>query len=369
MSEKVQRFVVKAFPKEDHPKYYPWQTATLCVFIGEDRREKSVELAKAFLGKQGWNVCEFLDKATLIESRVREAGEEIWKAYQQAKNGEPFLREELDQLSPAHKDGGIAPQRAPRMTEAFIDHVISRAGGRRITASEADPQKTRNADYFLDDYVLELKTLEEEGLSKDSRQEKLANLLAGVKPDVETIPINPTGLGREEFRAFLDIVGGPIKTAVRSASDQIKKTKSHLQNESLKGGVIFVNSGYGSLPPTIFEQCVERFVTKDTKQIELVVCISTWFLTNGFDSSMNFKFSPEESVHPTIVKFQKAFWACVEEWMTEFGRGGFQVTGEFQNALHPITFEKAGKLFSALPPSLPSEWDKAIREAAASEEY
>jgi hypothetical protein len=362
MSQRVQRFVVRAFPKENHPKYYPWQTATVCVFIGEDERERAVEMAKSLLEQRGWTICEFLDKATLIESRVREAGNEIWRAYQEAKSGSPFLKEELDQLSPSHKDGGIPPQSAPRMNEAFIDRIILKAGGRRITSAEADPQKTRNADYFLDEYVVELKTLEEEGLLKDSRQEKLANLLAAAKPEVEAISIDPSGLGQEDFRAFLDIIGGPIKTAIRSASDQIKKTKTHLKNESLKGGIIFVNSGYGSLPPTIFEQSVQRFASKDTKQIELVICVSTWFLTNGFDSSINFQFFPKESVHPTIVKFQTAFWECVEEWMTEFGRGGFQVTGESQSPLQPISFEKTGRLFTALPPSLPSEWDRAIRE-------
>ena len=154
-------------------------------------------------------------------------------------------------------------------------------------------------------------------------------------------------------REYMDIVGGPIKTHIRSASDQIKKTKAHLQNANLHGGVILLNTGYGSLPPKLFERLVERYAKKDSRQIGAIVCISVWLITNGFDTNMNFKFYPKTSTNRTVEKIGNVFMEYVNEWMTEFARSGFTPAGLVTDPLKPIAFEQDGIIFSTVPPQIP----------------
>ena len=96
--------------------------------------------------------------------------------------------------------------------------------------------------------VAELKIIEEEGLEKESRQNKIKKFLSDryllpkeVGIDIRTIPdeIKP------EFR---QILGGPIQTAVKKAAKQIKETKALLKKDLDLGILIAVNNGYGSLP-------------------------------------------------------------------------------------------------------------------------
>jgi hypothetical protein len=362
--EKVYGVMVAAYPRDAHPKYYPWQSATILALVKATQPSELERIVRKQITDHHWNVIEIKQKAPVNEFAVKQQGGEYWETYQRAAAGETCLIESLDQLSPANKGEAIPPM-APKINEPFMDRVLIAAGGRRLTETDADPQKTRNADYFLDEYVFELKILKEEGLLKATRQEKLATLFSkeGLVANKTAVDMDPTELTHEAFRTYLDVVGGPIKTAVKSASGQIKKTAAHVGNPGLKGGIIFVNSGYGSLPPSLFEQSVERFVKKDSNHIDVVVCISAWFLTNGFDSSIHFKFYPEDSNSPTILRLRDAFWKCENEWMTDFARSGFHVTGDVQSPLQPISFEHAGISFYALPPVLPSSWEEAIRNA------
>ena len=178
MSKRVQRFVVKAHPTDTHPRYYRWQTGTLCLFVGEDDKALAVRKAKNEIAKKNWVAIRFTDKATLIEERVRQVGGRVWEAYLQSQRGEIFFLDSVDQ--PTSGKQKLPPPLAPRVTETFIDRVIAKAGGHRLTKQEANYEKSRNADYLIDDYVFELKTLDEEGLEKENRQRKLANLFSGV---------------------------------------------------------------------------------------------------------------------------------------------------------------------------------------------
>lgn len=351
MSKHVQRFVVTAHPTDKHPKYYRWQTGTLCLFVGEDDKAVAVKKAKSQITKNNWVAIRFTDKATLIEERVRQVGGKVWEAYLQAQRGEIFFLDSVDQLTSGKQK--LPPPLAPRVTETFIDHVITRAGGHRLTKQEANNEKSRNADYLIDDYVFELKTLEEEGLEKENRQKKLANLFRDAPSPRGSVSLDPSILPEAKRREYMDIVGGPIKTHIRSASDQIKKTKAHLRNAKLHGGVILLNTGYGSLPSKIFEQLVERYAKKDSRQIDSVACISVWLKTNGFDTNMVFKFYPKNSTNHTVEKIGKAFMEYVNEWMTEFARSGFTPKGLVTDPLKPIAFEQDGIIFSTVPLQIP----------------
>ena len=218
------------------------------------------------------------------------------------------------------------------LRSAGIEHIVmltgeERAGGHRLTPEECNHELTRNADYLLDDCVLELKILEEEGLEKTERQSKLAELFGRPAEGYGTIEVNPDTLSAEERGAYLDIVGGPIKTAVKSASKQIRSTKSHLKNDALRGVAIFVNTGYGTLHPDLLYPIAKRFADSDTTQVKEVVAISSW-LTPGklFDATMYFQFDPKESSDSTVTKLNKAFWDRIGEFMTKFaGRDSHKV--------------------------------------------
>jgi hypothetical protein len=166
MSINIQRFVVKAKPFNSNTKYYEWQSATIVMFIPENNKRLAVDKARETLVKNHWELISFEDKSTLIEERVREAGGEVWQAYQYAENGKTVLR-----IFPDHFGAGneafsehFKYFRPLRITESFIDRVIQEAGGRRF--SEINVNDMKNADYLIGDYIFELKTLQEERLQK-----------------------------------------------------------------------------------------------------------------------------------------------------------------------------------------------------------
>ncbi len=171
----------------------------------------------------------------------------------------------------------------PRITEGFIDKAVEKIGGRRLNEGEKSAG-VQNADYILPNAVAELKIVEEEGLEKVSRQNKIKEFLSvryllpkQVEIDIRTIPdeIKP------EFRKIL---GGPIQTAVKKAAKQIKETKTLLKKNLDLGILIAVNNGYASLPDDEFEKLVLSYARKDTSQIDFVICSTVDHHQGDFDS-------------------------------------------------------------------------------------
>ena len=140
---------------------------------------------------------------------------------------------------------------------------------------------------------------------------------------------------------------------MKSASKQIRQTKELLGNVGLRGGLIFLNTGYGSLPPALFEKLVGRYAAKDSSQIEHCLCISAWVLTNGFDWNIQFKFHPHDSSEPIVQKLETAFETTMNEFMTEWVRQGMQSPGRRLPPLKPVAFEIAGRNFTWEPPDVP----------------
>jgi len=353
MNQRVQRFIVRAHPAEEHPGYYRWQTATLCVFVGEDDKRKAFEKAKKTIADRRWVTIEFVEKATLIEDRVRSVGGDVWQAYQEALQGKTRLIEIVDQ--PTTSKGSSPPVLAPKVTEAFVDSVVIKAGGHRYVPTGPQHCLSRNADYLIDDYIFDLKMLEEESLEVVATQNKLADLFASAFPGQPTISLDPALLSPEKRGKYYDIVRKRLQKPVRSASGQIRETKLQIGDERLKGGVILLNSGFGSLHPSAFEEQAKRCAKQDSTQIECVICVSVWLLTNGFDSIMNFKFYPESPQNKTVERLAKAFWEREDEWMTEFARSGFLLPSEATEPMKAIAFERDGIIFSFVPPQIPDE--------------
>ncbi len=62
-----------------------------------------------------------------------------------------------------------------KLIEDDFDRIIESAGGKRLSEDDSR-EKSANVDYILDDAIIELKFVEEEGLEKQERQQKLADI-------------------------------------------------------------------------------------------------------------------------------------------------------------------------------------------------
>ena len=244
MSNQVQAFLIRAYPSPDHVLYHEFQTANVVIYVGEDDKNKSLILAKDKLAEEKWIPIKFEGKSTLIEDRVRQEGGPAWVAYKKAKSGDIFFTYFLDEDFLYSRKSGISPMLPPRITETFIDEVIQEAGGHRLSEEEANPDETRNPDYRIENYLIELKDLQKEGLNVESRREKLTNLLGesgGIK-----------NFANRDYGKFLDILGGPVKGKVREAAHQIRQAREYIGDNTLKGGLLYINTGYYTLSSRYF---------------------------------------------------------------------------------------------------------------------
>jgi hypothetical protein len=101
--------------------------------------------------------------------------------------------------------------------------------------------------------------------------------------------MDPNVLNEAERRALEELLGSPIQKQVKSASKQIRATKEKLGERGLRGGLIYLNTGYSSLQLESLGPMVERYVQKDTTHIDAVLCVSFWVATNGFDTYVMYR--------------------------------------------------------------------------------
>ena len=87
----------------------------------------------------------------------------------------------------------MEPPRIRPIAEHDLDAVIQAAGGRRAHP-DAFERKEFGADYLLGDAVIELKALDEDGLDKPERRQKLATLFRSYQPDRPVIVLDPRDL-------------------------------------------------------------------------------------------------------------------------------------------------------------------------------
>ncbi|MBU4259761.1 MAG: hypothetical protein KKI12_02340 [Proteobacteria bacterium] len=355
MKTEIQRICVKAKPTESNPDYYDWQTASIVMFIPENNKSLALKKARDELRRRHWEFTNYEDKSTLIEERVKKEGGEVWETYLSAKKGNIFFRVFPDHFG-AGRDG-IQPIRPARIEESFIDSVIISAGGKKIPKS-TQPGENR-ADYTIGDFIFELKDIQEEGLQKDTHQNRMAELFEPYFPGKSEITVDPSILSKPDFLKYLDIISKPIKTHIKKASKQIKATRKYLEQPDFKGGIILLNTGFGSFPHEEFAIQVERFARKDSKQFEAIISISTWFYTNGFDSYMFYKFSPEEPRYQEIERIRKAFNDSFEKMMTEAVLGKLPDSAELTSPLSPVAFNYRGIDFNWKPRQIPLPWKKS----------
>src|SRR5690554_5072975 len=119
----------------------------------------------------------------------------------------------------------FATTRIRPLTEDVFNDIFELAGGRRAHPDH-DRRAARNADYVLGDAVIELKILDDEGLSKAERQAKLARLFIALDPDRPVHVLDRQRLDLAGQRAYDRAMEGPIKGAVKSAKGQLVQSRS-----------------------------------------------------------------------------------------------------------------------------------------------
>ena len=167
------------------------------------------------------------------------------------------------------------------ITEAEIECLVIQAGGRRAHP-DADRRSKRGADFILGDSVIELKILEDEGLNKPQRQEKVARLFRKHFPSRPTVVLDRGLLDSDGQHAYDRIVEGPIKSAVSSARRQLEQSRSEL---GVRRTVLWIiNNGNTSLTHEALEQLVARRARNDSAEIDSVVVSGVYIYSDTFDS-------------------------------------------------------------------------------------
>lgn len=246
----------------------------------------------------------------------------------------------------------------PRVTESFIDKAIEMIGGRRLNEDEKT-EGINNADYILPGAVAELKIIEEEGLEKESRQNKIKKMLSERYHLPSEVEINIRTIPDEIKPEFRQILGGPIQTAIKKAAKQIKETKSHLKKNMDLGILIAVNNGYGSLPANEFENLVMTYARKDTSQIDFVICTTVDHHQGSFDTyvfiSSNSYSITEGLEYPKSDDFIQAINKLFGEAMTYMMQNQMDPKLSDNNlaAITDILFEGQGVKFIRSAPKVP----------------
>lgn len=203
--------------------------------------------------------------------------------------------------------------RIKSITEADFDQVVVAAGGSRIAKEGA-------ADYVLNEAIIELKLVVEEGFEKRERQQKLTALFRQTQPNLPVVTIAPTRLSPEKLRSYYRIVEAPLKSACKKASKQLQATAACSTSTPVRVLVI-LNVGYTLLSSAEFREVCCKCVRNDTTGIDWVVCGGVYFHSDKFD---NFMFAPFEAVpinlrcaFPSRDTLGKAWGVFVGRFMTD----------------------------------------------------
>jgi len=206
-----------------------------------------------------------------------------------------------------------------RLTEIDFTEIFEKAGGTRFSEDDSK-EEVLNADYVIDNAIVELKLVEEEGFEKIARQQKLSSLF--VKYDSSPVVIiDPNKLSNQDQRKYFNILEGPIKTHVKRASKQLKSTSTKLGGDFRKI-LLIVNNGYSAMGMEEFKAVVSKCVKNDTSNIDHVITCGIYYYSDGFDSYVIAPFEIEgiyEKLEPSEFIAVKGVWNIfLNQHMTKF---------------------------------------------------
>lgn len=248
---------------------------------------------------------------------------------------------------------GIATTRIRPLTEDICNGIIETVGGRRAHPDH-DKRGKRNADYILGSSVIELKILEDEGLSKSDRQRKLAEIFTTLNPDRPVYVLDRNQLDLKGKRAYDRAMESPIKGAVKSAKGQLVQTRSEFP-DTKRSILLLVNSGNTALDHDEIRELVGRRARNDTDDIDGIVVAGAYLHSDGFDTlalwPIHYVPISLDQTFPEYDALHDAFHDYAERAMTE------AVTGDVSKELtkRPVldtSFDLDGKTFVRPAPPL-----------------
>ena len=238
------------------------------------------------------------------------------------------------------------------LTEADIDGIVVEAGGSR-THPDTDRRDLKSADFLIDNTLIELKLLDDEGFLKPERQAKLAKLFQALDPDRPVVVLDPRNLLETDQRAYRRIVEGPLKNAVSKARNQLVQSRSEFPRAN--GSILWVvNNGYMALDHDTLQEVVSNRVRQDTSNIDGVIVSGCYFHSDGFQGvvrwtmtyvpiNIGYNFTAFEKIQDSWNAFAERFMTDIVQGKQEAGR---------KLAVSDIAFDIDGVRFVRTAPSL-----------------
>jgi len=346
----IGRLIFRAKPAKSHPWLKEWETADIVIFVQAESKAEAVCRAKARLSKEHWEPVDIQICDRIMHEAVVSAGGDFLSLYEEADKRGAALRIFPRQWPRSKNDElPIAPL---NLSETFFDRVVERAGGFRLV----EDGKIRTADYRIGNWIFELKELQKEGLLEESRQQKIWAILKDYLDDEKPFRLDLKFLSEEERSKLKDILGTPIQKQVKSAAKQIRSTIDALGEDNLKGGLIYVNTGYNTIGFDDFGPMVERYVSKDTSQIDAFFCASVITATNGFDSQIMHMTYPDPGDNDVIEALRAAFETEFQEMVDSMLRGEIPSDMGSQMPLAPVIFSVNENMIVWDPGEVKATW-------------
>jgi hypothetical protein len=165
--------------------------------------------------------------------------------------------------------------------EGDFHGMVERAGGRRFSADDSREVQP-NADYLFPGALVELKIVEEDGLTKENRQRKIAEIFRARQPDRPVIILGPELLDATGQRAYYNIMAGPIKTAVKKAAKQLEESRTRVGDDPVRV-LVLINNGYAALSHEEFKEIAFKCVCHDTQKIDCLIAGGLYYYGDRFD--------------------------------------------------------------------------------------
>ena len=133
-----------------------------------------------------------------------------------------------------------------KVTEESLTLALGKVGVEKFSVDDSR-ELNLNADFVLNDTIIELKLVDEEGLDKKERRQKLASLFNAYKLSrADVCVLDPDLLTEQDFNKYKNIMRSPIKNHIKKANKQLKASVKK-SNQNSRTAIFIVNNGYGAL--------------------------------------------------------------------------------------------------------------------------
>jgi hypothetical protein len=205
--------------------------------------------------------------------------------------------------------------RIGKIDERDFDEIFSKIGGRRFSTDHSREER-KNADFVIGNALVELKLINEEGLEKEERRRKIADIFRARQPGRPVVVLRPDLLDEDGQRRYYSAMMGPIKTHVEKANKQLKQSATDLGGDPVRV-LLLVNNGYAALSHEEFKDIAVRRTCNATHNIDAVVVAGMYFYSDTFDHY----FFPRMDLFPIRVDRPfSSYDKLLAEWQA-FGEG------------------------------------------------